>query len=360
MNQAAPIDADKAFSGTVAPTGADILDAARLTDWMAANVEGFAGPITIAKFAGGQSNPTYRIDAASGSYVLRRKPFGKLLPSAHAVDREYKVIAGLHPTGFPVARPYGLCTDDSVVGSMFYTIAMVDGRTIWDGAMPGATPASRTAHYEAMIDTLAALHSVDVEAASLSDFGKPGNYFGRQVERWTKQYKLAETEHMEPMERLIAWLPATLPEQTRTSVVHGDYRIDNMIFAQDGPQVLAVLDWELSTLGDPLADFTYVAMAWVTENGGRSGVMDLDRAHLGIPELDTMVTRYCAATGRDGVPDMNWYFAYNFFRLAGILQGIKKRVIDGTASSAHAKAMSARVEPLATQAWAFAVKAGAE
>jgi aminoglycoside phosphotransferase (APT) family kinase protein len=357
---AAPIDADKAFSGTVAPTGADILDAGRLTEWMAANVEGFAGPITIAKFAGGQSNPTYRIDAASGSYVLRRKPFGKLLPSAHAVDREYKVIAGLHPTGFPVARPYGLCTDDSVVGSMFYIMAMVDGRTIWDGAMPGATPASRTAHYEAMIDTLAALHSVDVEAAGLSDFGKPGNYFGRQVERWTKQYKLAETEHMEPMERLIAWLPATLPEQTRTSVVHGDYRIDNMIFAKDGPQVLAVLDWELSTLGDPLADFTYVAMAWVTENAGRSGVMDLDRAALGIPELDAMVTRYCAATGRDGVPDMNWYFAYNFFRLAGILQGIKKRVIDGTASSAHAKAMSARVEPLATQAWAFAVKAGAE
>ena len=180
----------------------------------------------------------------------------------------------------------------------------------------------------------------------MSDFGKPGNYFGRQVERWTKQYRLAETEVMPEMERLIEWLPKTLPEQTRTSVVHGDYRIDNMIFDAKEPVVRAVLDWELSTLGDPLADFTYVAMAWVTQNEGRSGVMDLDRASLGIPELDAMVERYCAATGRDGVPDMNWYFAYNFFRLAGIIQGIKKRVIDGTASSAHAQAMAERVFPV--------------
>jgi aminoglycoside phosphotransferase (APT) family kinase protein len=354
-----PINADEVFKGTVAPTGADRLDEAKLTAWMEANVEGFTGPLTQGKFAGGQSNPTYRIDSPSGSYVLRRKPFGVLLPSAHAVDREYKVIAGLHPTGFPVARPYGLCTDDDVVGSWFYIMGMVEGRTIWDGAMPGATPESRRAHYEAMIDTLAALHNVDVEAAGLSDFGRPGNYFGRQVDRWTKQYRLSETETMPEMERLIAWLPATLPEQTRTSVVHGDYRIDNMIFDTTDPKVLAVLDWELSTLGDPLADFTYVAMAWVTENGGRSGVSDLDRAALGIPELDEMVTRYCAATRRDGIPDLNWYFAYNFFRLAGILQGIKKRVIDGTASSAHAKDMSARVTPLAEQAWAFAVAAGA-
>jgi aminoglycoside phosphotransferase (APT) family kinase protein len=193
----------------------------------------------------------------------------------------------------------------------------------------------------------------------LSDYGKPGNYFGRQVDRWTKQYRLAETETMPEMERLIEWLPKTLPEQTRTSIVHGDYRIDNMIFASDAPKVLAVLDWELGTLGDPLADFTYVAMAWVTENGGRSGVMDLDRAALGIPELDEMVTRYCVATGRDGIPDINWYFAYNFFRLAGIIQGIKKRVIDGTATSPHARDMSERVRPLAEAAWDFAEKAGA-
>lgn len=360
MTVTTPINADEVFKGTVAPTGADLLDEARLTAWMEAHVEGFKGPLTQGKFAGGQSNPTYRIDSPSGSYVLRRKPFGPLLPSAHAVDREYKVIAGLHPTGFPVARPYGLCTDDSVIGSWFYIMAMVEGRTIWDGAMPGATPESRRPHYGAMIDTLAALHNVDVEAAGLSDFGRPGNYFGRQVERWTKQYRLSETETMPEMERLIAWLPATLPEQTRTSVVHGDYRIDNMIFDAVEPKVLAVLDWELSTLGDPLADFTYVAMAWVTENGGRSGVADLDRAALGIPELDEMVARYCAATARESIPDLNWYFAYNFFRLAGIIQGIKKRVIDGTANSAHAKDMSARVNPLAERAWAFAVAAGAE
>ncbi len=354
-----PIDAQTLFSGTVAPEGADRIDEVKLAEWMAAHVSGFEGPVEVLKFAGGQSNPTYRLNAKSGSYVLRRKPLGVLLPSAHAVDREYKVIAGLHPTGFPVAMPYALCTDDSVAGSWFYIMGMVEGRTIWDGAMPGATPAHRRQTYEAMIDTLAELHNTDVEAAGLSDFGKPGNYFGRQVDRWTKQYKLSETEHMPIVERLIEWLPATLPEQTRTSVVHGDYRIDNMIFAADTPKVLAVLDWELSTLGDPLADFTYVAMAWVTENGGRSGVMDLDRAALGIPELDEMVARYCAATDRDGVPDMNWYFAYNFFRLAGIIQGIKKRVIDGTASSQHAKDMSERVQPLADMAWAFAQKAGA-
>jgi aminoglycoside phosphotransferase (APT) family kinase protein len=353
------IDAQTAFTGTVEPEGADRLDEAALTAWMAGNVAGFEGPIHLTKFKGGQSNPTYKIAAASGDYVLRRKPFGPLLPSAHAVDREYRVQAGVGKTGFPVARQYGLCTDDSVIGSWFYVMGMVDGRTIWDGAMPGAEPAERRAVYMAMIDTLAQLHSVDVAAAGLSDFGKPGNYFGRQVDRWTKQYKLSETELMPEMERLIAWLPATLPEQTRTSVVHGDYRIDNMIFAHDRPEVLAVLDWELSTLGDPLADFTYVAMAWVTDNGGRSGVMDLDRAALGIPELDEVVARYCAATGRDSVPDMNWYFAYNFFRLAGIMQGIKKRVIDGTASSAYAKAMSERVQPLAARAWEFAERAGA-
>jgi aminoglycoside phosphotransferase (APT) family kinase protein len=353
------LDAQTAFSGTVAPEGADKIDEAKLAAWMDVHVAGFEGPVEVLKFAGGQSNPTYRVNAKSKSYVLRRKPFGPLLPSAHAVDREYKVIAGLHPTGFPVAKPFGLCTDESVIGSWFYIMDMVEGRTIWDGAMPGSNPTERRATYGAMIDTLAALHMIDVEAAGLSDYGKPGNYFERQVSRWTKQYRAAETEVMPEMERLIEWLPRTLPTQDRVSIVHGDYRIDNMIFAADEPKVVAVLDWELGTLGDPLADFTYVAMAWVTENGGRSGVMDLDRAALGIPELDEMVTRYCAATGRDGIPDLNWYFAFNFFRLAGIIQGIKKRVIEGTANSSHAKDMSERVYPLADAAWNFAVKAGA-
>lgn len=354
-----PIDAESAFVGTVEPEGADRLDEARLTVWMEANIPDFRGPPTQGKFKGGQSNPTYRIDSPSGSYVLRRKPFGKLLPSAHAVDREFRVQSGLQKVGFPVAPQYGLCTDDEVVGSWFYVMGMVEGRTIWNGAMPDASPEERRATYEAMTDTLAQLHSVDLGEAGLEEYGKPGNYFGRQVDRWTRQYRLSETEPMEPMERLIEYLPATLPEQTRTSVVHGDYRIDNMIFALDRPQVLAVLDWELSTLGDPLADFTYFCMAWGTDNGGRSGVADLDRKALGIPELEEVVERYCRATSRDAVPDMNWYFAYNLFRLAGIMQGIKKRVIDGTASSAHARNMSARVEPLAARAWDYAKVAGA-
>lgn len=361
MTQEAPaIDAQAAFVGTIEPEGADRLDEARLIEWMEANVPGFQGPLTQGKFKGGQSNPTYRIDSPSGSYVLRRKPYGKLLPSAHAVDREFRVQSGLQKVGFPVAPQYGLCTDEEVVGSWFYVMGMVEGQTIWNGAMPSATPEQRRATYDAMVDTLAQLHSVDLAEAGLEEYGKPGNYFGRQVDRWTKQYRLSETEPMEPMERLIEYLPATLPEQTRTSVVHGDYRIDNMIFAHDRPQVLAVLDWELSTLGDPLADFTYYCMAWITDNGGRSGVADLDRKALGIPEVEETIERYCAATGRDDVPDMNWYFAYNLFRLAGIMQGIKKRVIDGTASSAHAKNMSARVEPLAARAWEFAKAAGAK
>ncbi len=354
------VDAEKAFVGTVALEGDERLDDTALTKWMQDNVDGFEGPIDVRKFSGGQSNPTYKVHAKSGNYVLRRKPMGKLLPSAHAVDREFKVISGLHPTGYPVAKPFGLCEDDSVIGSMFYVMDMVEGRTIWNGAMPDSNPDERRGVYLEMVDVLAQLHESDVDAMGLSEFGKPGNYFGRQIGRWTKQYKLSETEHMEPMEKLIEWLPATMPEQTRTSVVHGDYRIDNAIFEKDGTKCLAVLDWELSTLGDPLADFTYVAMAWVTPNEGRSGVADLDRKALGIPELEEVVERYCAATGRDSVPDMNWYFAYNFFRLAGIIQGIKKRVIDGTAASAHAKNMSARVDPLAATAWEFAKKAGAE
>ena len=354
------IDAQTAFTGTVEPTGEDRLDEGRLTQWMEANVDGFEGPLTTAKFKGGQSNPTYKLSARSGDYVLRRKPFGKLLPSAHAVDREHRVQSGLQKVGFPVAPQYGLCEDDSVVGSMFYVMGMVDGRTIWDGSMPEASPDERRAVYLEMVDVLSRLHGVDLEAAGLENYGKPGNYFGRQVDRWSKQYRLSETERLEPMERLIQYLPATLPEQTRTSVVHGDYRIDNMIFAKDRAEVLAVLDWELSTLGDPLADFTYFCMAWITDNGGRSGVQDLDRAELGIPELDEVVDRYCQATGRDSVPDMNWYFAYNLFRLAGIMQGIKKRVIDGTAASAHAKTMSERVEPLAQAAWDYARLAGAK
>lgn len=335
------------------------LDEARLGEWLSGNVAGFAGPFTIEKFAGGQSNPTYRIDAASGSYVLRRKPFGPILPSAHAVEREHQLIAALHPTGFPVARPYGLCEDAEVLGAPFYIMEMVEGRTFWDGALPDMAPDARTAVYEAIIDTLAALHSVDYVAVGLGDYGKPGNYFERQVARWSKQYRMSQTDDMPEVEKLIEWLPRTVPAQTRTSIVHGDFRIDNMIFDAARPQVLAVLDWELSTLGDPLADFSYFLMSWVTEPEGRSGVKGLTGPATGIPTIEAVVERYCAATGRDGVPDLNWYFAYNLFRLTGIVQGIKKRIIDGNASSTQAAATVERLPGLAASAWHFAREAGA-
>lgn len=359
MSGTSGIDAEEAFVGTLEPQGVDRLDEGRLVAWLENNVPEFRGPIRLTKFKGGQSNPTYKIEAQSGDYVLRRKPFGALLPSAHAVDREFKVQSCLASAGFPVAPQYGLCTDDAVIGSWFYVMGMVRGRTIWNGAMPGSTPTSRVETYHAMIDTLAQLHSIDVEAVGLSSFGKPGNYFKRQVDRWTKQYRLSETDRLETIERLIEWLPATCPEQTRTAIVHGDFRIDNMIFSSECSDVIAVLDWELSTIGDPLADFAYFAMSWVTENGNGSGVMDLNRRELGIPDLPEVVERYCVATGRSELPGLDWYFAYNFFRLAGIVQGIKKRSIDGTASSAHAEVMSERVSFYAGKAWDFAVKAGA-
>ena len=337
------------------------LDTEKLTRWMESNVASFAGPLRYTKFAGGQSNPTYRIDAASGSYVLRRKPFGPLLPSAHAVDREYKVIAGLHPTGFPVAKPYGLCEDDNVIGAAFYIMEMVDGRTFWNGALPEIeTAEGRAAVYEAMLDTLADLHKVDYEAAGLGDYGKPGNYFERQVGRWTKQYRGSQTDDLSSMEKLIDYLPASLPEQKRTSIVHGDYRIDNMIFAPAEPKVLAVLDWELSTLGDPMADLAYLMMNWATPADGRSGIAGLDLDSLGIPTMEAMIERYAARTGLSEVPAMNWYFAFNLFRLAGIVQGIKKRVIDGNASNDKAAEMAKKVPFLADTAWHFARQAGAK
>ena len=346
-------------TNTVEVAEKDRLHLDRLVDWMQVNVAGFTGPLAYVKFAGGQSNPTYRLDTPAKRYVLRRKPFGPLLPSAHAVDREYRVIAGLHPTGFPVPRPYGLCEDPGVIGAAFYVMEMVEGRTIWDGTMPDLQPAERTGHYHAMIDTLAALHNTDHQAAGLGDYGKPGNYFERQVGRWTKQYRAAETEHMPAVESLIKWLPRTLPPQTRTSIVHGDYRVDNMIFGPREGRVIAVLDWELSTLGDPLADFSYFLMSWVTQPEGRSGVMGRTGPETGIPTIEQVVERYCAATGRDGVPDLNWYFAYNLFRLTGIVQGIKKRMELGTASSAQAERSAATVFRLADAAWSFAQKAGA-
>ncbi len=338
---------------------ADDLDALRLTEWLAAHVAGFAGSVTIARYAGGQSNPTYRIDAASGSYVLRRKPFGPLLPSAHAIEREYALIAALHPTGYPVARPLALCEDAGVVGAPFYVMERVVGRTIWDGAMPGMTPDERRGHYDALVDALAALHAIDPAAVGLGGYGRPGNYFERQVARWTRQYRASQTDDLPDVEALIEWLPRTMPVQDRTAIVHGDYRIDNLIFADEGAKVAAVLDWELSTLGDPLADFTYLLMNWVTPPDGRSGIAGIGGGDSGIPTMEDVVARYCAATGRDGVPQLDWYFAYNLFRLTGIVQGIKQRVRDGNAASVQAAQMAERVPELAAAAWRFARKAGA-
>lgn len=335
------------------------LDETKLGAWLAGNIPNFRGPFAIEKFAGGQSNPTYRIDAASGAYVLRRKPFGSILPSAHAVEREHQLIAALHPTGFPVAQPYGLCEDAEVIGAPFYVMEMVEGRTFWDGTLPGLALDERAAVYESIVDTLAALHSIDHASVGLGEYGKPGNYFERQVARWSKQYRMSQTDNMPEVERLIGWLPRTVPAQTRTSIVHGDFRIDNIIFDTATPHVRAVLDWELSTLGDPLADFSYLLMSWVTEPEGRSGVKGLTGPATGIPTIEDMVSHYCAATGRDGVPDLNWYFAYNLFRLTGIVQGIKKRILDGNASSAHAVQTVERLPGLAAAAWAFAEKAGA-
>ena len=333
------------------------VDEAALGRWLETNVDGFRAPFTLEKFSWGQSNPTYRIAAASGDYVLRRKPFGPLLPSAHAVDREYRLIAALHPLGFPVARPYALSTDPDVIGAIFYVMELVPGRAYTNGALPERDPPARRSMYEQLVDTLADLHNIDPKAAGLGDFGKPGNYFERQVARWTSQYRDSQTDDLPEMERLIDYLPRTLPGQSRVSVVHGDYRIDNVLF--DDGRLKAVLDWELATLGDPLADFSYLAMQWVMPADGAAGLGGLDLPELGIPSLDEIVQRYAARSGVAVANKLDWYFAYNLFRLAGIVQGIKKRVIDGTASSARAAEMAKKVPMLAEAAWGFATKAGA-
>lgn len=357
MDEAPQIDFDTEMVGTVAVPERDRLDLDRLTAWFDAHVEGFAGPISYTKFKGGQSNPTYRIDTPQRSYVLRRQPFGKLLPSAHAVDREYRAMTGLYPTGFPVPQTFGLCEDPEVIGAKFFVMSLADGRSLWNGALPSLTPEARREAYWSLVDTMADLHTKDPVAIGLGEFGKPDDYCARQIGRWTKQYKLSETEHQPKMERLIEWLPETIPPQHNSSVVHGDYRLDNTIFHAHENRVIAVLDWELSTLGDPIADFSYLMLNWHNPADGRAGLLGLDLAALGIPSQEEAVERYVARTGYP-VPPMDWYFAYNLFRLAGIMQGIKKRVIDGTASSAHARAMSERVTPLIERAYDFALAAG--
>ncbi|MBD3729528.1 MAG: phosphotransferase family protein [Sphingomonadales bacterium] len=346
------------MTGTAEVAEKDRLDETALAAWMQAHVDGFAGPMTLSKFKGGQSNPTYRIDTPGASYVLRRQPFGDLLPSAHAVDREYRVMSALGPQGFPVPRTFGLCEEREVIGAKFFVMAMVEGRNLWDGAMPGRNPGERRELYHAMIDTMADLHRFDPAAVGLGDYGKPTDYCARQLHRWSKQYKLSETEEIAEMDRLIAFLPGSIPEQHASSIVHGDYRLDNMIFHASEPRVVAVLDWELSTLGDPIADFANLMINWLMPPEGRASIGGLPHAELGIPTIEQAVERYVARTGYP-VPPMDWYFAFCLFRLAAILQGVKKRALDGNASNPHALRMGRQMRPLAEAAWHFAEKAGA-
>ena len=342
-------------SGTKPVADSHKFDESRLDAWMKTNVEGYRGPLEVRQFKGGQSNPTYQLVTPNKKYVMRRKPPGKLLPSAHAVDREYRVITALYPTNFPVARSYGLCTDDAVIGTMFYVMDMVEGRILWDQTLPQYQPAERHAIFMAKLKTLADLHNTDYQAIGLADYGRPGNYFARQIDRWTKQYKASETTRIETIDRLIEWLPKTVPDDDRTSIVHGDYRLDNMVLHATEPRVIAVLDWELGTLGNPLADFTYLLTNWV--NGSIGAIPD-QNAH-GIPTIEEYTAEYCRLTDRASLPDLNWYFAYNSFRLAGILQGIIGRVRDGTANSPQAAAMAERVPLLGESAWHYAQRAGA-
>ncbi|MPZ59407.1 MAG: phosphotransferase [Rhizobiales bacterium] len=379
-----PIDRQATFSGTREVADALRLDPGRLAAYLAQHLPDAAGPLTVRQFKGGQSNPTYLIQTPTRRLVLRRKPPGKLLPSAHAVDREYRVLQALARQQFPVARPRFYCADETVIGTPFYVMDFVDGRVFWDPGMPGPHPPERTAVYDAMNATLARLHGFDPAAIGLADFGRGESYVARQVERWSKQYRASQTEVVESMERLIAWLPAHLPPPAPVRLVHGDYRLDNLIVAPSLPspaapppypppqagegkgggeggkergQVLAVLDWELSTLGDPLADFAYHLMQWdmpPSESGyGVGTLVGLDLAAIGIPSRTAYVDAYVARTGLDPRPHLAVYLAYNFFRLAAILQGIVGRVRDGTAANENAAAMALMVRPLADKGWGF-------
>jgi len=321
-----------------------------LAHYLEKHVDGFRGPLTSTKFKGGQSNPTYRLDAASGHYVLRRKPPGKLLASAHAVDREFRVIAALSGSAVPVARALHLCADESIIGSMFYVMEFVDGPIHWDPSLPGMSPEQRRAHFHAMIDALIALSHVDVDAIGLSDFGKPGNYFARQVTRWTEQYRAAETQRIDAMESLIAWLPRHVPDDgARAALVHGDFRIDNLIWHRDSPRIAAIVDWELSTLGHPFADIAYLCMALrLPRNGVLPGLAGLDRDALGIPPESAIVERFAAGSGHDPRPHWNFLLAFQFFRLAAIAQGVLRRALQGNASSERAMQAGAMTTTIAT------------
>ena len=353
------MDRTQANTGTRPVSERLRFDERALEAWLQANVEGFRGPIGVSQFKGGQSNPTYRIDSPGGSYVLRRKPAGKLLPGAHAVEREYRVIAALGVQGFPVARVHGLCEDESVIGTSFYLMDMVEGRIFWEAQLPGLSNEERAAAFDSMNATIARLHDFDPQQIGLGDYGKPAGFVERQVARWSKQYVGdVEAGRIESMDRLVGWLEKHLPPDSgRSSVVHGDFRCDNMIFDSSQPVVRAVLDWELSTLGDPAADFTYHLLMYRMPKDLFAGLGGIALEPLGIPSEDDYVAAYCRRTGRDDLPDRDYLIVFCMFRLAAILHGIKGRIVRGTASSAHAAQMVEQLEPLADLAWAEAKRA---
>jgi aminoglycoside phosphotransferase (APT) family kinase protein len=352
------------FVGTRAVSDQHLFDTDALTAWLSVHLQGFAGPLTVEMFKGGQSNPTYKLVTAERSYVMRAKPgpVAKLLPSAHAVEREFAVMRGLYGTDVPVAEMFCLCEDEGVIGRAFYVMEFVQGRVLWDQSLPDMSNAERTAIYDEMNRVIAALHKVDYTKQGLASFGKPGNYFERQIGRWSRQYVASVTQSIPEMDRLMAWLPLHIPASARddgkTRIVHGDYRLDNLMFHPTEPRVLAVLDWELSTLGHPLADFSYHCMAWHIPHTMARGIGGIDIARLGIPSEAEYIRLYCERTGlatpEELARDWSFYLAYNMFRLAAILQGIAKRIEMGTASSAQATASAAGVVPLAKMAWQFA------
>lgn len=343
-----------ANSGTTPVRDGFAFDEARLAAWMTSNVEGFSGPLRVEQFKGGQSNPTYKLITPARSYVLRRKPPGSLLKGAHAVDREARVLTGLEQAGFPVPHVFGLCTDEHVIGTWFYVMDMVEGRIFWDAAAPDVSNGERAGLFDAMNATIAQLHAIDPSAAGLDGFGRPGNYFERQIKRWSAQYaEDTDAGRDSNMDRLIDWLPAHLPADDGTaSIIHGDFRIDNLIFHPQEPRVLAVLDWELSTLGHPGADFAYHAMMYRMPPHIVAGLGGQDPRSLGIPSEADYLATYCARVGRPGMPGYDFYIAFNFFRLAAIFHGIKGRVVRGTASSPQAKERVKVLPELTALAWA--------
>ncbi|MEG3122414.1 phosphotransferase family protein [Sphingomonas sp. GB1N7] len=337
-----------ANAGTTAVRDAHRFDEAALAAWMAANVDGFAGPLTVEQFKGGQSNPTYRLVTPTRAYVLRRKPPGDLVKGAHDVLREARILSALANTNVPVAQIHGICADDTVIGTPFFVMEMVEGRIFWDATFPGVPDAERASYFDAMNTTIAALHRVDPDVVGLGDYGRPGNYFARQIARWSKQYLEDADAGRDPdMDALLEWLPANIPVGDESAIVHGDFRCDNMIFHPHEPRILAVLDWELSTLGHPLADFAYHAMMYRMPPDIVAGLAGADLAALRIPNEADYVAGYCRRTGRSGMPDYDYYVAFNFFRLAAIFHGIKGRVIRGTAASAHARERAASFPRLA-------------